>query len=77
MGRGHQSDIAIDEVKMEKCGPGGGDGCRFLYFYLVLKVMLCCKLSHKILIWPISTKCNRVTPIETSGTNMLTIIDVM
>ncbi|XP_020608503.1 anionic trypsin-like isoform X2 [Orbicella faveolata] len=26
VGRGHQSDIAIDEVKMEKCGPGGGDG---------------------------------------------------
>ena len=29
VGGGHQSDIAIDEVKIEKCGQGaGGDGCR-------------------------------------------------
>ena len=31
VGGGHQSDIAIDEVKIEKCGQGTGDGCRSLY----------------------------------------------
>lgn len=47
MGEGHQSDIAIDEVKIEKCGQGGGDGCRSFHFYFVLKTLLCCKVQNQ------------------------------
>ena len=37
VGRGHQSDIAIDEVGIETCGEGGGDQCKVLLipFYIV------------------------------------------
>ena len=35
VGGGHQSDIAIDEVKIEKCGQGaGGDGCRSYWVFI-------------------------------------------
>ena len=30
VGRGHQSDVAIDEVKIENCGEGGGGQGKFL-----------------------------------------------
>lgn len=35
VGPGHQSDIAIDEVKIDKCGDGGGDGGKSFHFISV------------------------------------------
>lgn len=39
VGRGHQSDVAIDEVKIENCGEGGGGQGKF---FLISSV--CCSI---------------------------------